>query len=361
VSHAANTVRHQPFTKVIVGHNFIPFYIHKYKLAEQSPSFLKRAEHDGEAVHPSDVKAITIQDVDAETMDIVVQWLYTQGLAKVEPELEVKVKPVVEIEEDKLDVEGDKIEDAASEVTTLTPSITNGTNSRMTPPGGSAGLRFGSSIPGSELLLPSTQKTASNLDHADILGVYVFATSYDFPELQLDAMKCWQRLEVAIKKLPDKSVVIKACNDLPQNSPLLSMLAIQHAGRSPTSPSKIDLERSRERTDGLPQPFLQDVIHFKDIIHAAERKGESYRYSWCTFHGHGKDKERKAACQNARREELAEIEMRKRKGCWKELDEKNKRLKFHVKKFKQIRANHPKTTVGTLNLDEDYLFYELEK
>ena len=81
----------QDLTTILVGSEEVPFHVYTSKLNEQSPSFAHISKKE-DKVHVERPRAIILLDVDVQIMDIVVNWLYTQQLSKVEPKPSIQVK-----------------------------------------------------------------------------------------------------------------------------------------------------------------------------------------------------------------------------------------------------------------------------
>lgn len=400
--------RKQRVITLRVGKRDIAFYVHEFQLHEQSSTFLDRLSTTSRGTKGS---VMTLPDVSTETMDMVVHWLYTGELNKLDVE-QVKSEGGATSKDGSKETKKESSQDAEKEapeaqerqlesnesrkakrakistpdtsennagathrnLTNIAQGICNdgepesdedasagssaiaSANSRVLTPSTSSmstpDRRTHAQTPLSDAPSPSAA-TVSNLDYKDIFSVYTFGSLYDFPKLKLDAIKCWQRLAGATNRLPETDLVSRAFEWLADDKHLTRLVARQFALNWSRSDAGLSVEERLANLEGVNHKFLILVMHFQHEAQADQNK----RRGWCDFHDHASQEEAQA-CYRARVAELEEVEMRKRKGCWIETDGWVERVKKHNKLLNGYRSNTPSKGVIKLPIDKDGLVYE---
>jgi hypothetical protein len=339
-------LRRQNSVTVLVGSEEVPFEIHASKLEEQSPGILALISH----IEGRSEAAIPLPDVDEQTMDIVVNWLYTERLCKIEASAEAIEKWVHKDETNDEAREGEEVKitvsldaDAnslreSSESPTIadatTPAPSSSRSTSTTPHRSSASLAHTQSTD-AFVVKPDIEgtdhaKTTSNLEYADIFSVYKFATQYGFPTLKLEALKCWQRRSSMPHPQPEPVLISRIFNLPADDIALKRQVARQYAIEFCNGAMPETIEKTQEKMMGLHPNFFPLMMYFQGCIFQHRLCERKYKALWCDFHYHNTSEEGKA-CMAARQAELQDMSMRKGKKSWQEADRLLKKIQYQRK------------------------------
>ena len=356
--------RQNSFVTISLGIDKANIQIYRPKIEAQSPTFLDRlqdVDNDGRIG-----QMIVLEDVDEETVDMVINWLYEGNLSKVETETDEIHNDFMALkrelaEEDAENQEreehgpGDVQISAEPGTPRSPPRKMRKLDEPVTPSSSpSPSVAHKTESTPSTSTTPSSRATAkgviiaSNLGYEDLFKVYTFASKYDFPKLKLEAQKCWQRLARATRAKPSHELVKKIFDELPDDVGLTRTIAEQFAEsyiKSTKSTFSKGVEHAEAQLEGLHQKLMRLIF----ICTMTENKG-----GWCTHHGHG-NAEEQVECYKARVLEREEIVMRQRKDSWNEAAALKKRIKTQDEVLEQWQLERPKTTIAKLIRDKDGL------
>jgi hypothetical protein len=117
--------------------------------------------------------------------------------------------------------------------------------------------------------------------YADILHTYVFAHKYDVPQLRRDAIDAFGRMKTMRRYLPSPDVISTAYAELPETSPMVSLVLDMYA--TTWGPDADGTENNPSTLDAkLPKRF------FIDLAVNARRRMVSGKMDWvwkpCDYH-----------------------------------------------------------------------------
>lgn len=117
--------------------------------------------------------------------------------------------------------------------------------------------------------------------YADILHTYIFAHKYDVPQLRRDAIDAFGRMKTMRRYLPSLDVISTAYGELPETSPMLSLILDMYA--TTWGPDADGTENNPSTLDAkLPKRF------FLDLAVNARKRMLSGKMDWvwkpCDYH-----------------------------------------------------------------------------
>jgi hypothetical protein len=347
--------------KIRGGEDERSFTVHADLIGHYSPSLLEAysdvvtdTERD-RSRSPGLIKfeddGVHLRDVSSQTLEIALEWVYHQRLYKRASGAEQAAGGVHEVKPERSDEE--KSRATRERQTTDSSALTETSNEVASQSKSEEGTRHDTPISViAEAVQTTSQTTTPITTFEELLNIYIFAETYEFPLLKIAAVRQWQTL--ALKRVRCLSRVIsRAYDNLSSESKLIGLIAYHHALWERTNPAEANAAE-----DGMPQVFFRDVLKWERVIRARSDRGK-LRSVACEFHDHA-SKAEQVSCDAEYRDSMEEVNWRKRKNQVEhELGRLKKRVELHDENFHQIKKLTKNAWAKNLKVDDDSLITEV--